>query len=407
MKKHAPQYFDKFIKSNGKNLDSGIHCLLQAPARILKSNIPLKMDDGTISLVQFTRYIYTDYLGPGLGPLYISEDITDEFLLLDSFENTIKNSLMGLPFGGASGCLRINPKNLTPGEIERLARGLVFMNHQNMGPEIDVYYLVDEKYSGMMNYINSTYNIVKGKHGMPVALGNVNSKFNRKEFQLLSLLEVIKKAISFSDLKIDKISFVMGSTTKKDFMIAKILEDKYNAKLIAIKANNSFFLVNQHKNSQHYHELTKTGKQLIDLPEEKYMNTEETFKIKSDIMILDCGETFTTVEYNKSHFSLIFETCNTSQNFKLDKLFHAKSKLYIPAIVFSIWETAYCALKLLNCRNFCYISNNRLIIDRYLSLLNKPLTKIGNIDDLPFRVELLKLALNNLQEAIIQKGIMP
>lgn len=412
MKSFAPGYYDTFMKANGDEPDPGIKCLLQHPVKIHRLNIPLKMDDGSISLVKFTRYVYTEYLGPALGPLYISEGIADEELLLHSFENTIANAMLGIPFSGAAGCLDINCRSLSPGETERLGRGLVFMNHLNMGSDIDIYYPSKNISPELMDFINNTHNIIKSRHGLPVALGGNYSKFNRREFEELSLNEILKKVISASEcsrkIKNGKtLSFVLASTGEREFRIAKILEEKYNARLSAITAYDDFFLLNQHKTSEFYQELLKSGKKLLDLPDEKFMNTEETFKFNADILIIDNCDIFSAIDHNRALFTLIIETTKSNFNFKLDKLFHAKSVIYIPAIIFSLWESAYYALELLNCRNFCYISNNQVLVERYLMLLNKAFSRLSMSSEIPFRIELLKMALNNLQQAIFRKGILP
>ena len=51
---------------------------------------------------------------------------------------TIKCALMDLPFGGAKGGIRVDPKQLSPLEVERLARGYIRAVADVIGPETDI-----------------------------------------------------------------------------------------------------------------------------------------------------------------------------------------------------------------------------------------------------------------------------
>jgi hypothetical protein len=64
-------------------------------------------------------------------------------------------------------------------------------------------------------------------------------------------------------------------------------------------------------------------------------------------------------------------------------------------------------MEILNCRNFCYLTNNQLLINRYLALLDKPIEYIKQKKEIKVREILFEKAAHTLENIIFQRGIMP
>lgn len=84
------------------------------------------------------RVQHNNWLGPYKGGLRYHSQVDLAEVNLLAFLMTIKNALIGVPFGGAKGGLQIDPKSLSKKELERLTRSFAKALAPNIGPKIDV-----------------------------------------------------------------------------------------------------------------------------------------------------------------------------------------------------------------------------------------------------------------------------
>lgn len=108
------------------------------PKRQIEVNIPLKLGSGKIKMVRGYRVQYNNWLGPYKGGLRYHPQVDLAGVKFLAFLMTIKNALIGVPFGGAKGGLQIDPKSLSKKELERLTRAFERSLAPNIGPTVDV-----------------------------------------------------------------------------------------------------------------------------------------------------------------------------------------------------------------------------------------------------------------------------
>ncbi|MCU7786630.1 Glu/Leu/Phe/Val dehydrogenase [Pyrobaculum sp. 3827-6] len=111
---------------------------LSKPKRILIVNIPVKMDNGKIQYFEGYRVQHCDVLGPFKGGVRFHPEVTlaDDVAL--AVLMTLKNSLAGLPYGGAKGAVRVDPKKLSQRELEELSRGYARAIAPLIGDVVDI-----------------------------------------------------------------------------------------------------------------------------------------------------------------------------------------------------------------------------------------------------------------------------
>jgi glutamate dehydrogenase/leucine dehydrogenase len=112
--------------------------LLRQPKRRVNASIPVRMDDGSIEVFPSFRIQYNGARGPTKGGIRyhpeVDEDEVDEL----AFLMTLKCAVVGVPFGGAKGGVRVDPDTLSEGELERLSRGYIEEYHDVIGPDKDI-----------------------------------------------------------------------------------------------------------------------------------------------------------------------------------------------------------------------------------------------------------------------------
>jgi glutamate dehydrogenase (NAD(P)+) len=115
-----------------------VHTILRQPKTEIIVNFPVKMDDGRYRLFKGYRIQHSNILGPYKGGMRFHEVTSlDEVKALAALM-TWKCSLMGLPFGGAKGGIKFNPREVSKGELERITRRFFHALGGNIGPDYDI-----------------------------------------------------------------------------------------------------------------------------------------------------------------------------------------------------------------------------------------------------------------------------
>jgi len=119
-------------------LSDAIYARLSQPRRSLVVNFPVNLDNGDVVILTGYRVAHQLGLGPTKGGIRYGLDVNlGECAALAAWM-TWKCALLGLPFGGAKGGVRVNPRSLSPGERERVTRRFTFELIPVLGPDRDV-----------------------------------------------------------------------------------------------------------------------------------------------------------------------------------------------------------------------------------------------------------------------------
>jgi len=132
----ATRYFEQAADVMG--ISSNMRKLLKTPLREVQVQVALEMDDGQIATFIGYRVQHDNARGPMKGGLRFHPEVdADEVLALASLM-TWKTAIVNIPYGGAKGGISINPKQLSPGELERVTRKFVDQIHDFIGPDKDI-----------------------------------------------------------------------------------------------------------------------------------------------------------------------------------------------------------------------------------------------------------------------------
>ncbi len=119
-------------------LDESLQLILSQPKNELIVNFPVLMDNGEYQLFKGYRIQHNNIMGPYKGGIrYHHEVHLDEVKALAAWM-TWKCSLMEIPFGGAKGGIKFNPREHSSQEIERITRRFTHALGGNIGPDHDI-----------------------------------------------------------------------------------------------------------------------------------------------------------------------------------------------------------------------------------------------------------------------------
>ena len=150
---------------------------LKRPKRILVVDVPIELDDGSIAHYEGYRVQHNLSRGPGKGGVRFHQDVTLSEVMALSAWMSIKNAAVNVPYGGAKGGIRVDPRKLSKGELERLTRRYTSEIGLLIGPSKDIPAPDVNTNGQVMAWMMDTYSMNTGATatgvvtGKPVDLG--------------------------------------------------------------------------------------------------------------------------------------------------------------------------------------------------------------------------------------------
>jgi len=120
------------------NLEPNIVEALSSPERMLIVSIPVKMDDGKLKVFTGYRAQHNTARGPAKGGIRYHPGVCLDEVKSLAFWMSVKNTVVGVPFGGGKGGITCDPKKMSEGELERLTRGYAAAISRFVGPDQDI-----------------------------------------------------------------------------------------------------------------------------------------------------------------------------------------------------------------------------------------------------------------------------
>jgi len=163
--------FERAI-SHLAHFKSGLIDFLVTPKRSIELCFPIEMDDGSVMTFCGYRVLHNRALGPGKGGIRYHPDVSREEVQALATLMTWKCALVGVPFGGAKGGVRCDPKTLSETELRRITRRFITELGHNIGPHTDI--PAPDLYTNeqTMSWIYDTYDVLNpGRNNLPVVTG--------------------------------------------------------------------------------------------------------------------------------------------------------------------------------------------------------------------------------------------
>ncbi len=152
-------------------LHSHIEEVLSHPERIIEVSLPVVMDNGQLRVFQAFRVQHNSIRGPYKGGIrYHPQVDMDEVKALSTWM-TMKCAVVGIPLGGAKGGIVMDPKALSPRELEAVTREYARAMTPFIGPEMDVPAPDVYTNSQIMAWIADEYSKIKGHNVLGVVTG--------------------------------------------------------------------------------------------------------------------------------------------------------------------------------------------------------------------------------------------
>lgn len=190
------------------------------------------------------RVVHNNALGPGKGGIRFHKDVSEDEVKALSLWMSLKNSLMGLPYGGAKGGVQIDGSALTKDEKQQVSRSYVEEFYSVLGPANDIpapdVYTNEQVMAWMLDeYEKKTGVFATGTFtGKPLELGGLNL---RKDATARGSFLVLRSALADLDESGNKLSVAVQGFGNAGANIAQMLYDNgYNVVAVSDRAGGIY-----------------------------------------------------------------------------------------------------------------------------------------------------------------------
>lgn len=326
--------------------DKGILEQIKQCNSVYQMRFPVKMDDGSIEVIEAYRVQHSQHKSPCKGGIRFSEEVNqDEVMALASLM-TYKCAIVNVPFGGAKGGIKINPRNHTPYELEKITRRYTseLVKKNFIGPGIDVPapdYGTGER---EMAWIVDTYASLRPGEidaagcvtGKPITQGGVRG---RREATGLGVFYGIREVCNMPEV-MSKLGLTTGVEGKRvvvqgignvGYHTAKFFREN-GAKIIAISEHDGAVFNPEGLHEDDLIEFRKKTGSIINFPGATTIaNTTEALELDCDILIPAALENVINGDNApRIKAKIIGEAANGPLTPDADEVFAAKGVLVVP-----------------------------------------------------------------------------
>jgi glutamate dehydrogenase/leucine dehydrogenase len=309
---------------------------LRHPRRCLIVTLPVMMDDGSLKIFEGYRVQHDYSRGPAKGGIRYHPDVTlDEVKALAAWM-TWKCAVVSIPFGGAKGGVRCNPKEMSRAEIERLTRRyaseiLIIIGPDKDIPAPDVY--TDAQ---VMAWIMDTYSVAHGHSvpgvvtGKPISLGGT---LGRKEATGRGCVFVTTEAAKLLKRDLTKATVAVQGFGNVGSSAAQIFHE-LGAKIIAVSDSKGGIYNPKGLDPKKVFEAKKKGASVCDYRDCDRINNEDLLTLECDVLVPAALENVITLKNApKVRAKIIVEGANGPTVPEADEILQNNGVLVIPDIL--------------------------------------------------------------------------
>lgn len=129
---------EKVIEAHPEYVEDDLLTRMVEPDRLITFRIAWVDDAGKTRVNRGYRVQFNSSIGPYKGGLRFHPSVNSSIMYFLGFEQTFKNSLTGLPMGGAKGGSDFDPRGKSKSEIMRFCQAFMTELYRHIGPNIDV-----------------------------------------------------------------------------------------------------------------------------------------------------------------------------------------------------------------------------------------------------------------------------
>ncbi|WP_250450269.1 Glu/Leu/Phe/Val dehydrogenase [Caballeronia sp. ATUFL_M2_KS44] len=309
---------------------------LKRPKRILIVDCPIELDNGTVAHFEGYRVQHNTSRGPGKGGVRYHQDVTLSEVMALSAWMSVKNAAVNVPYGGAKGGIRVDPRTLSRGELERVTRRYTSEIGIIIGPNTDIPAPDVNTNEQIMAWMMDTYSMNQGQTatgvvtGKPISLGG---SLGRKEATGRGVFVVGTEAARRVGLDIEGARIAVQGFGNVGGIAARLFQEA-GARVIAVQDHTGTVFNSKGLDTVALADHVAKNGGVGGFTGGDPVSRDEFWTIESDILIPAALEgQITEANAPKIKTKIIVEGANGPTTTAADDILHDKGVLVIPDVV--------------------------------------------------------------------------
>ncbi|MEY4529521.1 MAG: hypothetical protein RLZZ156_242 [Deinococcota bacterium] len=309
---------------------------LKRPKRILIVDVPIQLDDGSIAHFEGYRVQHNSSRGPGKGGVRYHQDVTLSEVMALSAWMTVKNAAVNLPYGGAKGGIRVDPRKLSRGELEKMTRRYTSEINFIIGPDKDIPAPDVNTNDLTMAWMMDTYSMNQGRTatgvvtGKPIALGG---SLGRRDATGRGVFVAGREAASRIGLEVVGSRVAIQGFGNVGNASARIFHD-FGAKIVAIQDVSGTIFNGDGINPHDLLEFMKQNPDVTAYPKATTIAKNEFWNVETEFLIPAALEKQITLE-NAGHIKtrIVVEGANGPTTPAADDVLRERGIIVVPDVL--------------------------------------------------------------------------
>ncbi len=318
------------------DLDVNIAQRLRLPQRSLMTTFPFRRDNGRVETVFGYRVKHVLTMGPTKGGIRYAPTVDLGEVAALAMNMTWKCALVGLPFGGAKGGVRVAPETLSRSETQRLTRRYTSEIFSFIGPQTDIPAPDLGTNAQVMAWIMDTYShhvghgapgVVTGK---PVELGGTEV---REESTGLGLAYLLPLALKMVELPLERARVAIQGFGQVGKSVATAV-NRLGARVVAISDLSGGIHNPDGLDVEAVERWTDRNLWVEGFPGADPIDGEQLFEVDCEVLIPAAVQE--VIHHGNAHLitaSVVLEGANTPTTMEGDRILQERGVLVVPDIL--------------------------------------------------------------------------
>ena len=318
-------------------LDTNLRERLKLPQRSLLVSIPVKMDDGHVEVFTGYRVQHDSARGPCKGGIRYHPDVNLGEVAALAMWMTWKCAVADLPYGGAKGGVKVDPKKLSRGELQRLTRRYAAEIFPLIGPDKDVPAPDVGTDQQVMAWIMDTYSQQVGYAVQGVVTGkplSIGGSLGREEATGRGVSYVTLEALQHLKLDVSKVTVAVQGFGNVGSNTALIMQQA-GARVIAVSdVGGGLYNPKGLDIADMLHRYRDKHEPLREIKLGESITNEELLQLDCTVLVpAALSEQITHANASKLRCRILAEGANGPTTLEADRILTDKGVFIIPDIL--------------------------------------------------------------------------
>lgn len=399
-------------------LDQGLRSIIEQPERELKVAIPIRRDDGEVSVYTGFRVQHSSARGPCKGGIRFHPVVDLDEVRALAMLMTLKCAVVNLPYGGAKGGISVDPSTLSDFELERLTRRYAVMIMPILGGKRDIPAPDVNTNPRIMAWFMDTVSMIQGHlapesiTGKPIELGGSLGRMDATGRGVaISTIELLRR--TGRDPR-DTTVAIQGYGNV-GFYGAKILAQEYGCRIVAISDVSGGMY---HPDGLPLAELNEfvtdnPGSFLNDYASNGYIDrvsNEELLTLDVDVLVPAAMEDqITEINADQIRAKILVEGANGPTSFAADTILQERGVKIVPDILANAGGVIVSYLEWVQDLQWFFFDESEVQsrLNDVMRLAFEQVWSVAERREVDLRTAAYLLAVERVAKAIDQRGIFP